>query len=102
MLASRAPVVDSLDAGAGAAGWSKPGGGHGSGSAALRLADWGNSIPLDMISLYLDDYEIQPLGYRAPEVLLGLPSFGCGIDVWSVGCVIAEVRFGHPGGARGG
>ena len=37
-------------------------------SAAIRVADWGNSITLDMVPLYLADHEIQPLAYRAPEV----------------------------------
>lgn len=95
MLASHAPASGALerDASMPAGGWhARPPHASGRASAALRLADWGNSITLDMVSLYLDDFEIQPLGYRAPEVLLGLPSFGCGIDVWSVGCVIAEVR----------
>ena len=45
-----------------------PESGSRSSSCSLRLADWGNSITLDMVSMYTDDYEIQPLAYRAPEV----------------------------------
>lgn len=33
--------------------------------------------------------------YRAPEILLGLP-FCEAIDMWSLGCVIAELFLGWP------
>eukprot|EP00933_Yihiella_yeosuensis_P070593 TRINITY_DN78728_c0_g1_i1.p1 TRINITY_DN78728_c0_g1~~TRINITY_DN78728_c0_g1_i1.p1 ORF type:complete len:419 (+),score=55.09 TRINITY_DN78728_c0_g1_i1:171-1259(+) len=36
---------------------------------------------------------IQTLPYRAPEVLLGLP-FRCSADMWSLGCVCAELFIG--------
>ena len=34
--------------------------------------------------------------YRAPELLLGQEEYGHKIDVWSVGCVIAEMFLGQP------
>jgi serine/threonine protein kinase len=37
--------------------------------------------------------QVQSLCYRAPEVLLGLP-FGAPIDMWSFGCVVAELVTG--------
>jgi mitogen-activated protein kinase 15 len=33
--------------------------------------------------------------YRAPEILLGSQSYGPGVDVWSLGCIVAE--FYHRG-----
>jgi serine/threonine protein kinase len=45
------------------------------------LADLGNAIAAEEIGMYYDDFEVQSLPYRAPEVLLGLP-FGCAIDMW--------------------
>ena len=33
--------------------------------------------------------------FRAPEVILGLP-FNEAIDMWSLGCVIAELFLGWP------
>ena len=33
--------------------------------------------------------------YRAPEIILGLP-FGEAIDMWSLGCVVAELFLGWP------
>ena len=34
--------------------------------------------------------------YRAPELILGEEFYGCEIDVWSIGCVIAEMFLGEP------
>ena len=42
------------------------------------------------ISLYFDEFDLQTVIYRAPEVMFGLP-FGPKIDMWSLGCVLAEV-----------
>ena len=38
---------------------------------------------------------IQSRFYRAPEVLLGLP-YESAIDVWSFGCILAELYLGVP------
>uniref|UniRef100_A0A0R3W0A1 cyclin-dependent kinase n=1 Tax=Taenia asiatica TaxID=60517 RepID=A0A0R3W0A1_TAEAS len=32
--------------------------------------------------------------YRAPEILLGEAVYGCGVDVWSTGCMFAEMATG--------
>ena len=40
--------------------------------------------------------EVATLWYRAPEILLGKPSYGGAMDVWSVGCVLAELALGRP------
>lgn len=34
--------------------------------------------------------------YRAPELILGEEQYGTDIDIWSVGCVIAEMFLGEP------
>lgn len=36
------------------------------------------------------------LWYRAPELLMGSTSYGVSIDLWSVGCVFAEILMGKP------
>lgn len=38
---------------------------------------------------------IQSRYYRSPEVMLGL-GYGTGIDMWSVGCILVELRTGTP------
>lgn len=34
--------------------------------------------------------------YRAPELLLGLVSYGMEVDVWSVGCIIVQLMTIEP------
>jgi len=34
--------------------------------------------------------------YRAPELIFGATEYNNAIDVWSVGCVIAELLLGQP------
>ncbi|MGK3738295.1 MAG: dual specificity tyrosine-phosphorylation-regulated kinase 1 [Bacillariaceae sp.] len=38
---------------------------------------------------------IQSRFYRSPEVILGLP-YAVSIDVWSLGCILAEMHTGEP------
>ena len=54
--------------------------------AQIKLIDFGSSCYLtDQQSSY-----IQSRSYRAPEVVLGFP-YDRKIDVWSLGCVLAEM-----------
>jgi len=34
--------------------------------------------------------------YRAPELIFGSTSYTCNVDIWSMGCVIAEMLLGEP------
>eukprot|EP00049_Salpingoeca_infusionum_P006270 m.104223 g.104223 ORF g.104223 m.104223 type:complete len:676 (-) comp13257_c1_seq1:314-2341(-) len=63
----------------------------------VTLVDFGNAVPCtqDAIGAYLDTFEIQTMLYRAPEVFLGL-HIGPEMDVWSVGCIVAELALGRP------
>lgn len=36
------------------------------------------------------------LWYRAPELLLGATDYGIAIDMWSIGCILAELYAGKP------
>ncbi|PKU63283.1 probable serine/threonine-protein kinase At1g54610 isoform X1 [Dendrobium catenatum] len=40
--------------------------------------------------------KVVTLWYRAPELLLGSTDYGVGIDLWSAGCLLAEMFFGRP------
>lgn len=62
----------------------------------LRIADFG-------LASFFDPYQKQPmtsrvvtLWYRAPELLLGATHYGVGIDLWSAGCILAELLAGKP------
>lgn len=59
--------------------------------SAINVIDFGSAC-FDSERLYT---YIQSRFYRAPEVLLGIP-YTCAIDVWSVGCMLAEFSNGYP------
>jgi serine/threonine protein kinase len=41
-------------------------------------------------------HEVVTLWYRAPEILLGCKKYSTPVDVWSVGCIFAELATGKP------
>ncbi|XP_067039056.1 dual specificity tyrosine-phosphorylation-regulated kinase 2-like [Acropora muricata] len=62
----------------------------------IKVVDFGNALHCvdQEVSLYYDDFELQTLVYRAPEVMFGIP-FGLEIDMWSLGCILAELYIGE-------
>lgn len=36
-------------------------------------------------------HEVVTLWYRAPEILLGAHEYSTPIDIWSIGCIFAEM-----------
>ncbi|BFZ58072.1 serine/threonine protein kinase, CMGC, dual-specificity [Savitreella phatthalungensis] len=57
----------------------------------VRVIDFGSSCFQDQrVYTY-----IQSRFYRSPEVILGM-SYGLGIDIWSLGCIVAELLTGVP------
>lgn len=46
-----------------------------------------------MKNVLMKFYSIHRIYFRAPEIILGLP-FKEAIDMWSLGCVIAELFLG--------
>jgi len=61
----------------------------------IRLGDFGNSLHISEASKYYQDFDIQTLSYRAPEVMFGVP-FGPQIDVWSLGILLLELCIRKP------
>ncbi len=61
----------------------------------LKLADFGLArafgIPVNTFS-----NEVVTLWYRAPDVLLGSRNYSTSIDIWSAGCIMAEMFSGKP------
>lgn len=45
---------------------------------------------------YRGDVQVVTLWYRAPDVLLGSRTYSTSIDVWSCGCIFAEMISGTP------
>ncbi|KAK3504495.1 kinase-like domain-containing protein [Neurospora crassa] len=62
---------------------------------ALKLGDFGLArafgIPVNTFS-----NEVVTLWYRAPDVLLGSRTYNTSIDIWSAGCIMAEMFTGRP------
>lgn len=57
----------------------------------IRVIDFGSScFENEKVYTY-----IQSRFYRSPEVILGM-SYGMPIDMWSVGCILAELYTGYP------
>lgn len=40
--------------------------------------------------------EVLTLWYRAPELMLGFYNYSLDLDMWSVGCIFAEIVIGRP------
>ena len=63
-------------------------------SHILKVCDFGSAKRLEKnktnVSYICSRY------YRAPELIFGATSYDSAIDVWSVGCVIAELLIGQP------
>ncbi|KAJ1653593.1 cyclin-dependent kinase 5 [Dispira simplex] len=61
----------------------------------LKLADFGLArafgIPVRSYS-----YEVVTLWYRAPDVLMESTQYSTTIDLWSAGCIFAEMSSGRP------
>lgn len=65
----------------------------------MKVADFGLARSLDVkdpdtIPL-LTDY-VATRWYRAPEILLGSNKYTKGVDMWSMGCILAELLLGKP------
>lgn len=61
----------------------------------VKLADFGLARAYDM-PLCTYTHEVVTLWYRAPEILLGEKHYTPAVDVWSVGCILAELVTGKP------
>ncbi|PSN42817.1 Dual specificity tyrosine-phosphorylation-regulated kinase 2 [Blattella germanica] len=61
------------------------------GSSSIKVIDFGSSCYFHQ-RMYT---YIQSRFYRSPEVILGLP-YGTAIDMWSLGCILAELYTGYP------
>ncbi|XP_031208439.1 cyclin-dependent kinase 3 [Mastomys coucha] len=59
----------------------------------IKLADFGLARAFG-IPLRTYTHEVVTLWYRAPEILLGTKFYSTAVDVWSVGCIFAEMVTG--------
>ncbi|KAI5987042.1 kinase-like protein [Pisolithus albus] len=66
----------------------------------LKICDFGlsrgfDSTPDEHIGSQLTEY-VATRWYRAPEIMLSFRRYTTAIDVWSIGCIFAELLLGRP------
>lgn len=62
----------------------------------LKIADWGLANSFNPKKKRPLTNKVVTLWYRAPELLLDATDYGPGIDLWSAGCLLAEMFVGRP------
>lgn len=61
----------------------------------IKLADFGLARAFGLpIKTYT--HEVVTLWYRCPEILLGQKAYSLGVDLWSTGCIFAEMVQRRP------
>jgi cyclin-dependent kinase-like len=61
----------------------------------LKLCDFGFARVMSNGKGRYTDY-VSTRWYRAPELLVGDTSYGKGVDIWGIGCMLAEISTGLP------
>ncbi|GMH31516.1 hypothetical protein Nepgr_033359 [Nepenthes gracilis] len=62
----------------------------------LKIADFGLATFYDPDHKKPMTSRVVTLWYRPPELLLGATCYGVGVDLWSAGCILAELLSGKP------
>ena len=60
----------------------------------VKLADFGLARAFQTKKPYTQ--EVVTLWYRAPELLLGQNDYTASVDLWSTGCILAELTCRRP------
>ncbi|XP_037957702.1 cyclin-dependent kinase 1-like [Teleopsis dalmanni] len=61
----------------------------------IKVADFGLGRSISPRSRVYT-HEVVTLWYRAPEILLGSPYYAFSVDIWSIGCIFAEMSSRKP------
>ncbi|KAK7266469.1 hypothetical protein RIF29_19113 [Crotalaria pallida] len=62
----------------------------------LKIADFGLANAISPNNKHQLTSRVVTLWYRPPELLMGSTNYGVSVDLWSVGCVFAELYLGKP------
>jgi serine/threonine protein kinase len=62
----------------------------------LKIADFGLATFFNPNQRQQLTSRVVTLWYRPPELLLGSTNYGPGVDLWSAGCILAELLAGKP------
>ena len=61
----------------------------------IKVADFGLARSLG-VPIKILTHEVVTLWYRAPEILLGAQKYTYAVDIWSMGCIFAEMVTNIP------
>ncbi|KAL9659260.1 hypothetical protein QQ045_024065 [Rhodiola kirilowii] len=62
----------------------------------LKIGDFGLASFFDRSKKRQMTSRVVTLWYRPPELLLGATDYDVGVDLWSAGCILAELLAGRP------
>ncbi|PNT65323.1 hypothetical protein BRADI_4g40416v3 [Brachypodium distachyon] len=65
-------------------------------NGTLKIADFEWAISYDPNNPQPLTSHVVTLWYRSPELLLGATEYGVAVDMWSTGCIVAELFAGKP------
>uniref|UniRef100_M8BI98 [RNA-polymerase]-subunit kinase n=1 Tax=Aegilops tauschii TaxID=37682 RepID=M8BI98_AEGTA len=65
-------------------------------NGVLKIADFGLATFFDPAKTQHLTSRVVTLWYRPPELLLGATEYGVAVDLWSTGCILAELLAGKP------
>ena len=68
-------------------------------SGDIKIGDFSHSIDVSPYSSHGPNIlpkEVVTLWYRAPEIILDSGNYNSSIDIWSIGCIFAEMVLGEP------
>ncbi|CAL4903777.1 unnamed protein product [Urochloa decumbens] len=66
------------------------------GNGTLKIGDFGLAISYDPNNPQPLTSRVVTLWYRPPELLLGATEYGVTVDMWSTGCIVAELFASKP------
>lgn len=61
----------------------------------LKIADFGLAKSFGSPSR-IYSHQVVTLWYRSPELLYGSRKYGTGVDIWAIGCILAELLLRIP------
>lgn len=62
----------------------------------LKIGDFGLATFFEPSKSQVFTSRVVTLWYRPPELLLGATNYGVAVDLWSAGCILAELFSGKP------
>jgi len=60
----------------------------------LKVCDFGFARQMTKSAMYTD--YVSTRWYRSPELLVGDANYDASVDIWAVGCIMAEILSGQP------